>query len=148
MARADGKTYRCKVTVKSSRSRVYARISKSIAISAGKTYTLKAKVKPNECKSFARLHGPAVIKGIVTVTAKGKLKAGGVFRYGSDHSNGKGWQWQKGNAYNSLQRHRTQPKADKTITSGFIQSYVAGRKDWPISKSNDLRWRESGMGYI
>ena len=112
MARADGKTYRCKVTVKQPVTSIRLN-QKSIAISAGKTYTLKAKVKPTNA-NLRTVTWTSSDKSIVTVTAKGKLKAvsSGKAVITATAKDGSG----KKATCRILVKAPAQPKADKTIT--------------------------------
>ena len=112
MARADGKTYRCKVTVKQPVTSIRLN-QKSIAISAGKTYTLKAKVKPTNA-NLRTVTWTSSDKSIVTVTAKGKLKAvsSGTAVITATAKDGSG----KKATCRILVKAPAQPKADKTIT--------------------------------
>ena len=112
MARADGKTYRCKVTVKQPVTSIRLN-QKSIAISAGKTYTLKAKVKPTNA-NLRTVTWTSSDKSIVTVTAKGKLKAvsSGTAVITAAAKDGSG----KKATCKILVKAPAQPKADKTIT--------------------------------
>ena len=112
MARADGKTYRCKVTVKQPVTSIRLN-QKSIAISAGKTYTLKAKVKPTNA-NLRTVTWTSSDKSIVTVTAKGKLKAvsSGTAVITATAKDGSG----KMATCRILVKAPAQPKADKTIT--------------------------------
>ena len=112
MARADGKTYRCKVTVKQPVTSIRLN-QKSIAISAGKTYTLKAKVKPTNA-NLRTGTWTSSDKSIVTVTAKGKLKAvsSGTAVITATAKDGSG----KKATCRILVKAPAQPKADKTIT--------------------------------
>ncbi len=112
MARADGKTYRCKVTVKQPVTSIRLN-QKSIAISAGKTYTLKAKVKPTNA-NLRTVTWTSSDKSIVTVTAKGKLKAvsSGTAVITATAKDGSG----KKATCRILVKAPAQPKTDKTIT--------------------------------
>lgn len=111
-ARAGGKTYRCKVTVKQPVTGVRLN-QKSIAISAGKTYTLKATVKPTNA-NLRTVAWTSSDKNIVTVTAKGKLKAvsSGTAVITATAKDGSG----KKAACKIFVKAPTQPKADKTIS--------------------------------
>ena len=111
-ARADGKNYRCKVTVKQPVTSVRLN-QKSIAISAGKTYTLKATVKPTNA-NLRTVTWTSSDKSIVTVTSKGKLKAvaSGTAVITAKAKDGSG----KKATCKILVKTPAQPKADATIT--------------------------------
>ena len=72
-AKAGGKKYKCKVTVKQPVTNIKLN-QKNIAISKGKSYTLKATVTPSNANNKA-VSWSSSDKSVVTVTSKGVIKS-------------------------------------------------------------------------
>lgn len=147
-ARADGKTYRCKVTVKQPVTSVRLN-QKSIAISAGKTYTLKATVKPTNA-NLRTVAWTSSDKSIVTVTTKGKLKAvsSGTAVITAAAKDGSG----KKATCKILVKAPAQPKADKTITldasSLTLQTGKTGTLKATTSDGSKVAWGTSDRNIV
>ena len=147
-ARAGGKTYRCKVTVKQPVTGIRLN-QKSIAISAGKTYTLKATVKPTNA-NLRTVTWTSSDKTVATVTTKGKLKAvsSGTAVITATAKDGSG----KKATCKILVKAPAQPKADKTIildsSSLTLQAGKTGTLKATTSDGTKVVWGTSDRNIV